>query len=396
MTEKVSAPAKATEVGAQPADTPKTDAHPVPALRQKPEATAPVSAPKARRRWIWAVGAVLVVVAGAVLYLQPWVAKAPVVTVEAVTLGPVTRVLAVNGRIAAERSVDVRPLVSGTLAEVFVSEGDALQAGTDLARIDPSAQQAVLRQAVAGLDAALVVQQGAQASYARTLALGANAARTTLDTAKRAVQSAAQEVARLTAMVDQAQIQLGHFTIRAPLGGTVLALFVDPGQVVDPSTTLLTLADLSALVVETDVDEANATQIRKGQDASLQLAGEAEVRSGQVSFVSQRVDAATGGLALKLIPDAPLAAPIGLTVTANIVVDRRAAAMTVPRAALVSDAQGTAVFVFEAGIARRRAVKVIDWPAARLIVTEGLAPGVSLITDAAGLADGQAVTKGQP
>lgn len=396
MTEKVSAIEEETGPGTVKAAAPEKDTHPVPALRQKAQATAPEAKTKTRRLWLGALGAVLVMAAGLALYVQPWVAKATAVTVETVTLAPVTRVLAVNGRIAAERSVDVRPLVSGTLAEVFVAEGDEVQLGTELARIDPTAQQAVLRQAVAGLDAALVAQEGARATYTRTLALGANAARTTLDSAERAVQSAAQEVARGTALVDQAQIQLSRFTIGAPLGGTVLVLNVDPGQVVDPSTNLLTLADLSALVVETDVDEAYATQIRKGQDASLQLAGEAEVRAGHVSFVSQRVDAATGGLALKLTLEDPLSAPIGLTVTANIVVDSRAAAITVPRAAIVTDAQGTAVFVVEEGVARRRAVEVIDWPAARLIVTDGLDPGVSLIADATGLADGQAVSEVLP
>jgi len=103
------------------------------------------------------------------------------------------------------------------------------------------------------------------------------------------------------------------------------------------------------------------------------------------------VDADTGGLAVKLTPDADLIAPIGLTVTANITVDDRASAITVPRAAVISDAEGNAVLVLADGQAQRRAVQVIDWPAARLIVTGGLAPGDVVIADATGLADGQAV-----
>jgi hypothetical protein len=54
-----------------------------------------------------------------------------------------------------------------------------------------------------------------------------------------------------------------------------------------------------------------------------------------------------------------------------------------------------AVFVMADGLAQQRPIAVIDWPAARLIVTDGLAPGDVLIADAAGLVDGQAV-KGQP
>ena len=87
--------------------------------------------------------------------------------------------------------------------------------------------------------------------------------------------------------------------------GTVLALNVEPGQSIDPSTPLMTIADLGELIVETDVDEAYATQLRKGQAAVLQLAGETLLRDGRIDFVSQQVDAATGGLAIELGFDAP-------------------------------------------------------------------------------------------
>ncbi len=362
-----------------------------------PAVVPTVSSPNAaakdakHRWWIWATAGVLASGVAALLYLQPWATPVPAVTVETVVLGPVTRVLAVNGRIAGVRSVDVRPLVSGTLVEVSVAEGDTVARSQTLMRLDTAAQQAVVRQAVAGLDAAQVALDDAVATLTRTRALGTNAARVTLESAARAEQTAAQEVARMTALFEQAQIQLEKFTILAPMPGTVLLLRADPGQSVDPATALLTIVDLGQLVVETDVDESYATQIRTGQPAALQLSGEAELRAGHVSFVSQRVDADTGGLAVKLMPEASLTAPIGLTVTANITVDDRASAITVPRAAIVSDAAGAGVLVLADGYAQRRAVQVIDWPAARLIVTEGLAPGDVVIADATGLSDGQAV-----
>jgi len=89
-------------------------------------------------------------------------------------------------------------------------------------------------------------------------------------------------------------------------------------------------------------------------------------------------------------------APVGLTVTANIVIDRRDAALTVPRTAVVTGDGRPAVLVVSDGIARLRPVTVIDWPAARLIVTEGLVPGDALILDATGIADGQSVRVEQP
>ena len=313
------------------------------------------------------------------------------VAVETSALAPATRVLAVNGRIAALHTVDVRALVGGTLADVPVAESDAVERDQDLARINAAAQQAVVRQAVAGLDAALVAEAQTTDTYARTEALGENVTRSALEAAARAVQSAEQEVARTTAFVDQARLQLDNYTIRAPMTGTVLALNIEPGQSIDPSTLLMTIADLEQLVVETDVDEAYATEIRTDLPAVMQLTGEATLRDGRVTRVSRLVNAATGGLAVELSFNAPVIAPVGLTVTINIVVDSLDAAITAPRAAILTTEVGDAVFVVVDDTAQRRPVSVIDWPATRLIVTDGLAPGDLLILDATGITDGQAV-----
>lgn len=360
-----------------------------------PQRVAPAPRPS-RRVWIWAVGGVFAGAVGLGLYFEPWAAGPLAVAVETSALAPATRVLVVNGRIAALHAVDVRALVGGTLAEVPVAESNAVERDQELARIEAAAQQAVVRQAVAGLDAALVAEAQTTDTYARTEALGENVTRSTLEAAARAVQSAEQEVARTTALVDQARLQLENYTIRAPMTGTVLELNVERGQSIDPSTLLMTIADLEQLVVETDVDEAYATQIRTDLPAVMQLTGEETLRNGRVTRVSGLVDAATGGLAVELSFDAPVTAPVGMTITINIVVESRDAAITAPRAAILTTDVGTAVFVVVAGTAQRRPVSVIDWPAARLIVTDGLAPGDVLILDATGITDGQSVRVGVP
>lgn len=385
----------ADKEGQVTAALPAADAQNLPARR----ATAtppPSSAAPARRRWLWALSGLVAAGVGVALYLQPWVERPVTVPVETVTEGPATRVLAVNGQIAARHSVDVRALVGGRLAEMALNEGDTVAQGAVLARIDAAGQRASVQQAVAVLDTALVAQARAEDALARAEALGAVIPRTELEAAARALQTAMQDVARATAQVAQAQVLFDNHTIHAPMAGTVLVLNVEPGQAIDPATILMTIADLDQLIVEADVDEAYATRITTGLPALLRLAGEDAARAGRVEFVSQRVDAATGGLSLGLGFDTPVRAPVGLTVTTNIIVDERAEAITVPRAAITETAEGATVFVVSDGIAEARAVTVIDWPAARLILTDGLAPGEVLITDAAGIADGQAVQVAVP
>lgn len=363
----------------------------------KPAPTPPVSPQPARSTgWIWAALSVIVVAGVALWSFQPWVSKGLPVAVETVTLGPLVRVLAVNGRIAPLHPVDVRPTIGGQVLEVMVDEGAGVRQGDVLVRVDASGQQAMVRQAMAGLDAGLVAQSQAKADFARAEALGGNIARIALDDARAARQTADQEVARLTALFDEAQIGLGKYTIASPITGTILSRTVETGQTVDTTTTLFSMADLGQLVVETDVDEGYAAQITPGLPAVLQLKGESAKRDGSVSFVAARVDAATGGLAVEIAFDAPVTAPVGLTVTANIVVEKQDAAIAVPRAAVVADAAGVAVFVVVAGHAARRDVAIVDWPADRVEVTRGLVAGDVVITDATGLSDGLAITLSTP
>lgn len=360
----------------------------VPALR--PVAPTP---PKRHRRWLWGGAGLLVLAVGGLVWSLVWMAPPTLVTVEIATLAPVTRVLAVNGRIAPVRSVDVRSVVSGTLARLWVAEGDMVEADQTLAQLDAGAQTAAVRQVMAALDAALVTQQRASEAYDRAVVLGDNVARTVLEADAFALRSATQEVARQTALLDQAQILLEIYTIRAPVAGTILELDAEAGQIIGPSSRLLTLADLTELVIEADVDEAYAMQIAVDLPAIVQLAGETTTREGHVSFVSNRVDEATGGLSIKIAFDTPVSAPVGLTVTTNIIVEQRDAALTVPRSALLN---GNGVFVVSDHVAGLRPVTVVDWPAARLIVTGGLLAGEAVIVDATGITDGQTVAVDQP
>jgi multidrug efflux pump subunit AcrA (membrane-fusion protein) len=107
------------------------------------------------------------------------------------------------------------------------------------------------------------------------------------------------------------------------------------------------------------------------------------------------VDVATGGLAIKIGFADPVDAPVGLTVATNIIVDQRDAALTVPRTALRPDGSATGVFVVEDGVARLQPVTLVEWPAARLIVTSGLSEGDARDRRRDGIAEGQAVVVDQ-
>jgi membrane fusion protein (multidrug efflux system) len=348
------------------------------------------------RYWPWAAIALATGIGAMIAYGIFGVERPLPLKVETATLAPVTRILAVNGRMTARHPVEVRSLITGKLKQLLVSEGDLVTANQVLAEVDRAASQAVVGQAKAARDTAAAVLREATDAHDRAASLGTNIARAELESREYAVESAASELARKAAILEQASADLETHTIRAPITGRVISLDIESGQVVGPSLPLLTLADLGNLIVEADVDEIYATEITDGQPVFLQLAGATETRAGKVSFVSTRVDIASGGLAIEIEFDQAIVAPVGLTVTINIIVEQREAAFTVPRTALVADDGGRGIFLLRDGVATRQAVTVIDWPADRLIVRDGVAEGDILIVDAEGVSAGQAVSAARP
>jgi membrane fusion protein (multidrug efflux system) len=311
---------------------------------------------------------------------RPWESRAARVDVEIVASGPITQLLEVNGRVAAANTVKIRPAVAAQAIDVRVEAGDEVQAGDLLVQLDGAANTQV-DQAQAALDAGLVKQQQAQTALDRVTALGENASRAQREDAELQLQAAAEEVKRLAAALDQARNQLAQYSITSPLTGVVLTRGVDRGQLVDVQSELFTVADLTQLLVETDVDELYSARIRKGLKVLLRPVGETVARHGTLVFAMPTVDPGTGGRAIKIAFDDPADLPVGLTVNANIIVDEIEAALSIPRSAIVTEGVRSHVLVIRDGLATEQEVQFSDWPAERVVVTSGLTSGDAVILD---------------
>ena len=336
----------------------------------------------------------LVVIAAAAVYAfvaRPWEPRPRNVAVETVKAGPVSQVLAVNGRIAPRISVNVRSAVAAQAIEVLADEGERVEDGQVIVRLDTAQPRALVRQAKAALDAGLVAPQQAQDTLDRARALGENTPRATREDAELALVSASNEVERLRSALEQTESQLAQYTIASPLSGVVLTRNIAQGQLVDTQSELFTIADLTTLVVETDVDEIYSARIQVGLRAVLKPAGDTTTRAGSVSFSSPTVDPATGGRAIRIAFDERVSLPVGLTVSANIIVSEEPSALSVPRGAIVVDGADSNVLVIARGVAEARAISFVDWPAERVVVTAGLAEGDKVILDPAAVRPGQAV-----
>ena len=201
-----------------------------------------------------------------------------------------------NGYVVARTKASVSAKIAGRLAMLAVSEGSFVRSGEVIARLDNADYQAGVSQAEANVATARagVIEAEADRDQLRREVERQRTVRAQnpnlvsqqeLDLAEsRAAQAEARVRAAMAredaaeAGLRLAQANLENTVIRAPFTGTVLRKEAEVGEVVAPSVgggltrgAVVTMADLTTLEVEVDVNEAYIARVRRGQDARITL-----------------------------------------------------------------------------------------------------------------------------
>ena len=332
------------------------------------------------RHLLLALLAVIVLLLAGYRVLSP---RLPQVATSTVESGPAVRVLAVNGRIRPRLQVDIRPVLGGEVIALPYDVGDRVAKGQVLARIDDAPEAAAIAEAEAAVEAQQAVLAQARRDLARYEALGEFVTRRDVEQRRLAVEEGERELKRRRAAKAQASELRERRILRAPFDGVILERPVDPGQMAGTDTVLYRLADLSDPEVSVEVDEIYATEIRPGTEAVVSLPGAQEAVNAAVVHIEPRVDPATGARDVRLrLREASVKAPSGLTVTVNLVIERRDNAISVPRAAILeADGRAAVRLVNDANTVEDRQIAFIDWPAEKVIVTRGLKAGERLLVN---------------
>ncbi|WP_158298726.1 efflux RND transporter periplasmic adaptor subunit [Sphingomonas psychrotolerans] len=220
------------------------------------------------------------------------VAAVPVLPAAPAPGASVTSLVAA-GFVVPQRGGTVGSQVTGQLRQVLVAEGDHVQAGQIIARVDDSDARAALDRAIAAQAEAR--QTVAALGYQRRQAVATLARRQALSqrgfTTKAALEESQAESGMLgariaaaeaalsgaTAGVRAAHVMLDRYAIRAPFAGVVIEKNAEVGELVSPisagggftRTGVVTLVDMASLQVEADVNEAYISGIRSGQRVVL-------------------------------------------------------------------------------------------------------------------------------
>lgn len=183
--------------------------------------------------------------------------------------------IAVSGALKASESAIVKARVAGELQELSVREGDRVQAGQVIARIEPIEYQARVRQAQQQADAAKAQVDIAQRQFDNNQALVNQGfiSQTALLTSQASLNGATATHAAALAALDLANKSLADATLRSPLSGVVAQRLAQPGERVAIEARLVEVINLSQLELEAALTAEDASLVRVGMTAQLQVEG---------------------------------------------------------------------------------------------------------------------------
>lgn len=287
------------------------------------------------------------------------------------------------GVAAPIRQATLSTKLMGSVSDVLVREGDRVETGQPLVRVDARDLAAKSAQASAAVAEAEAMHRDAltQANRIRGLYADSAAARAQLDAAETALARAEAAVAVAHAAASELGAVSSYSLIRAPFPGIIARRFVDPGGFAAPGAPLLAIQDVSMLRITANVTPDIARGLRRG----LSLAATIEAQRVRAT-IEGTVPAMVGNLYSinAVVPNPRGALLAGSTATLAIVTGRRTA-LVVPATAIVREGDLTGVTLRTANGDERRWVRLGATAGSMVEVSSGLRPGDRIVLPTPGL-----------
>jgi multidrug efflux system membrane fusion protein len=342
------------------------------------------------------------------------------VTVTQVSRRDVPISILVVGNVEAYSTITVKAQVGGQLTGVHFQEGDYVKKDQKLFTIDPRQLDAQLAQAEANLARDMALLSQAQANLARDVAnqeyamgqadrynqlaqqgiiskeqgaqlqSAADAQTQSVQADKAAIESARAQIIADRANIDNVKVQLSYTTITSPIDGRTGNLTVKQGNVVAASTTdLITINQVTPIYVTFGVPEARLADVKKYMaQGTLQVLAEPQDNStgqekGQLTFVDNTVDTATGTIKLKgTFVNSDLKLWPGQFVNVVLRLTTQPSALVVPNQVVQTGQDGQFVYVVrEDQTAEMRPVTVGPRVDQDMVIEKGLEPGETVVVD---------------
>ncbi|WP_142502515.1 efflux RND transporter periplasmic adaptor subunit [Klebsiella sp. 2680] len=258
-----------------------------------------------RRKTLLLALTAMAIIIVAVLYPRSFPRQGESLYSVALDRGDIEKVVLASGIIKPAVQVRVGAQVSGQLRKLYVRQGERVKKGQLLAEIDPTLQLSELRNATAQLASARAQKLASEAmleqyrkALAREQAMNREGSGVNSDLEQAQAQYAAQvqqvavneaQIVQAEMSVQTAKANLGYTRILAPMDGEVLGIVTREGQTIVSSQiapTILVLADLDKMQVQTRISEADIQKIHPGQPLWFYVIADPQTRyEGQLGYV---------------------------------------------------------------------------------------------------------------
>lgn len=299
------------------------------------------------------------------------------------------------GRIEAYSTVTLRSRVDGQVLSVGYQAGQHVARGQVMATLDSRALQAQVAQAEAALARDVAQLDKARSDVERYAGLVARGFVSTAQLeAYRATAAQLQATVQAgQAALELARTQLSYATVRAPIDGVAGAVLTQPGNVVKANDTgLVVINQIQPIYATFNVPESQLLDVRASLDNGAAVPvtarapgiGAAAVeRRGELAFIDNAVDLATGTIQLKArFANKDEALTPGQFVEVSLMLRTLNDALTVPAEAVQTGQDGSFVYVARPDrTVEMRKVRTLSIGEPRLVVEQGLAAGERVVTD---------------
>jgi RND family efflux transporter MFP subunit len=297
-------------------------------------------------------------------------AREAIVVVAPVGEGLVNDKLTAIGTGQAVRSVSVRTLVSGQIADIPVRPGSKVERGDVLIRLDAAEEELAVERAK-------LTVADAKAKVDRLQSLVASSAVSSVEADQARNALATAEVA-----LRETELDLARRTVTAPIGGSLGILAVNTGDYVTSQSEIASIDDRSQILIEFFVPERFASGMEVGKQVVASASSRPGERfSGEISAVDNRVDEASRTLRVRAQianPDDTLRAGMSFEVTIGFEGERWP---SVDPLAIQWDSAGAYVWKVADGKGQRVDVAIIQRNSDSVLVKAELEAGDEVVTE---------------
>jgi multidrug efflux system membrane fusion protein len=296
------------------------------------------------------------------------------------------------GTAKARNTVTVRPQVDGKLISVAFKEGQDVEKGYVLARIDPTTYQAQLDQAIAkkAQDEAQLANANLDLERYTRLAATNSVTKQQADTQRAMVAQLEAQVKSDQAAIDNARAIVTYTTIMAPISGRTGIRQVDEGNIVHSSdaTGIVVITEIRPISVLFSLPQQVLSQVNaafaKGPLTVEAMTSDnaTAVDRGTLQVVDNQVDQTTGTVKLKSeFPNTNLQLWPGQFVNVRMLIETKHQVVVVPTAAVQRGPNGTFVFVAKPDdTATVRLVTVSQQDDTQAVIGSGVQAGERVVT----------------